>query len=141
VYDTRQAGIADLTVQGIVGPGETPAGTTLGQVLRGQPGGPADAAVVRGERGAAIILGAGFFGVNLNSLNSAQWQTYQHQRGSILLHELLHVYAADFTDRFILNEWAKYIFASGEAPASGGSHWISVWIENDCRPVKPSDFW
>lgn len=106
--------------------------------------GRADAYVVSGARGAAILLGADFFGINLSDLGQDEWEEHKRQRGAILLHELLHVYDIKFTDRHILTTCAQHIFVGGLLPTWGGSRWISIWIGNDCKPIdlsQPNVFW
>ena len=67
-----------------------------------------------------------------------EWREFIKQRGSILLHELLHVYNSDYDDDYILKNWGAKMFVGGNTPAYGGSHWISIWINNDCQPLDPS---
>jgi len=125
-------GMADRTVASVVGEGEY-GGQTLGEMLDG-----ADAYVIRGSGGSAILLGSNFYGANWDQLNEKEWREFIKQRGSILLHELLHVYDPTFKDAYILFNWAAKMFVGGNTPAYGGSHWISIWINNDCQPLDPS---
>jgi RHS repeat-associated protein len=119
----------ERTVASVVGGTDD---TTLGEVL-----GSSDASVIHGPRGAAILLGRNFFGAKLDELTAAEWAAYQKQRGSILLHELIHVYDKTLTDDRIFEKWSSRMF-TGDVPQYGGSRWISIWINNDCHKVNPA---
>ncbi len=139
LYDLRNPNYGDTLVRDIVGDGGSDANRSLRDVV-----GTGDAAVVHGSRGAAILLGPEFYGVNLQRLDTDEWQQHKRRRGSILLHELLHVYDRALTDQYILAKWAAHMFAGGTAPKWGGTRWISIWIDNDCKPIdasRPGVFW